>query len=276
MQFLIKKENLLIAGIIVLFFMLFFANTKAPLAIKNKLDTTSNQISFEKIIDEAKLSLPSDKKDIVIRIENQLNKADNFQTVILLDSLLKITLTLKERILTAYYTELLALKKQTPIIWLNAGNRFYTATTFAKEEYKPLLYKKAITCFVRLLAIDSTNITAKVNLAVCYVESSNDPMQGISILKDVIKKDSLNVNAPFNLGVFAIQSGQYDKAITHFSRVLKIDSTYFEAYLYMAQAYENTGNKTKAIALLTQYASFVNDITIKTEVQNYINKLQTN
>ena len=77
-----------------------------------------------------------------------------------------------------------------------------------------------------------------------------------------------------NFGFFSEKSGQWDKAIARFNKVLKIKPDFIEAYLHLADAYEQKGDKTKAIASLEKYSTLVDDPTVKTEVQNYINKLK--
>jgi hypothetical protein len=54
---------------------------------------------------------------------------------------------------------------------------------------------------------------------------------------------------------------------------LKIQPDFIEAYLHLADAYEQKGDRAKAIESLEKYKNRVEDITIKTEVQDYINKL---
>ena len=41
-------------------------------------------------------------------------------------------------------------------------------------------------------------------------------MQGIMLLLDVVKQDPNNRNANLNLGMFAMKSGQYEKAVNRF------------------------------------------------------------
>jgi tetratricopeptide (TPR) repeat protein len=92
-------------------------------------------------------------------------------------------------------------------------------------------------------------------------------------LKEVEKTDSNNVNLQLNFAFFSERSGQWDKAIARFEKVLKIQPDFIEAYLHLADAYEQKGDKANAIKSLEKYKNLVDDVTIKTEVQDYINKL---
>ncbi len=47
-----------------------------------------------------------------------------------------------------------------------------------------------------------------------------DPMAGIMQLRELVSKDSSNVDAQYYLGLFSVKSGQLDKAIERFDKVL--------------------------------------------------------
>jgi tetratricopeptide (TPR) repeat protein len=49
-----------------------------------------------------------------------------------------------------------------------------------------------------------------------------DPMAGIMQLRELVAKDSANVDAQYYLGLFSVKSGQMDKAIDRFRKVLAL------------------------------------------------------
>jgi tetratricopeptide (TPR) repeat protein len=61
----------------------------------------------------------------------------------------------------------------------------------------------------------------KLRQAIDLVNGTN-PMEGITLLRELIQKDSANVDAQYYLGLFSVKSGQYDKAINRFNTVLKL------------------------------------------------------
>ncbi len=61
----------------------------------------------------------------------------------------------------------------------------------------------------------------KLRQAIDLVEGAN-PMEGIMQLRELITKDSTNVDAQYYLGLFSVKSGQYDKAIDRFNKVLAL------------------------------------------------------
>jgi len=101
-------------------------------------------------------------------------------------------------------------------------------------------------------------------------------MKGITILREIEKTDSNNINLQLNFAFFSEKSGQWDRAIKRFEKVLKIKPDFIEAYLHLADAYEQKGDKGKAIESLEEYLKKTDDTTAKTEIQEYINKLKTN
>lgn len=177
--------------------------------------------------------------------------------------------------IAAYYTEAIAKAGNKPESWLKAGNRYYNAVQFCKDQTEiPLLYGSAMRCFSKALEMQPDNTEAKIMLASCYVEGTQDPMKGISMLREVEQKDSNNVKLQLSFAFFSIRSGQFDKAISRFEKVLKADSTYIEAYLHLADAYEQQGEKAKTIEMLEQYAKRTPDPMEKAELNKYIQQLK--
>ncbi|MEO6304044.1 MAG: tetratricopeptide repeat protein [Bacteroidia bacterium] len=177
--------------------------------------------------------------------------------------------------LAAYYSEEIAKKENKAASWFNAGNRYYYAVQFIQDQTAvPILYQSASRCFTKGLQMDPKNTDAKIMLASCYVEGSEDPMEGIKRLKEVEKTDSNNVKLQLTFAFFSVKSGQLDKAITRFNNVLKVDSNYIEAYLHLADAYEQQGNTTKTIEMLEKYSAKATDVNARIEINKYIQQLK--
>ena len=274
MRSLNKLQVGIIGGGLALFAILLFANTKNPRKVSAKQAENLHEVSIEKIIGTAKEALASDQKIAIANLEKMLDHESLPKKLRILDSLVKLTDDFKKPELAAHYTEEIAIIQKTSAGWFKAAERYEAAARFVKEQEKEVLFRNAIKCFSNVLSIDPENIEAKAGMGVCYVEGTPDPMKGIGLLREVVQKDSNNINAQLNLGFFSVKSGQYDKAIERFNKVLRIKPDYLEAYLFLADVYEKTGNKQKSIESLQKYMSLINDVTIKTEIQNYINKLK--
>lgn len=127
---------------------------------------------------------------------------------------------------------------------------------------------------------------ARLQQAIELVNGPN-PMQGIMMLREIVAKDSSNVEAHYWLGVFAVQSGQYDKAILRFEKVIKLDPDYLNAYMDLGAVYKELGEKSKALSLFELaaardsaniYALFFSgetaaDIGEKEKAKKYYNQL---
>lgn len=175
----------------------------------------------------------------------------------------------------SYFVEQIAEKKQTSLAYSKAGDRYYYSVRFIKDNNEiPALYQSAIRCYEKAIEKDAKNIDAKIQLAACFVEDGKDPMKGIGLLREVEKTDSNNVKLQLTFAFFSVKSQQWDKAIKRFNKVLVIDPLYIEAYLHLADAYEQQGQTNKTIEMLEKYASVTDDAMAKKEVLKYIEQLK--
>jgi len=175
----------------------------------------------------------------------------------------------------SYFVEQIAERKQTSLAYVKAGDRYYYSVRFIKDNNEiPALYQSAIRCYEKAIEKDAKNVDAKIQLAACFVEDAKDPMKGIGLLREVEKTDSNNVKLQLTFAFFSVKSQQWDKAIKRFNKVLEIDPLYIEAYLHLADAYEQQGQTNKTIEMLEKYASVTDDAMAKKEVLKYIEQLK--
>lgn len=271
-----RSQIIIITSALVLFVALLFANTKMPAKTKAEVKTATANIAadVEITLKQSRTTLTKDQTSFIEKLEEAAKSAEPSQKRSLYDSLAKTAYGYKKPELAAWYIEQNAVAVNTPQEWYTAGNSYYMAARFMEPAKRPQFYGKAIECFERSLASDNNNLKTKTALGVAYVEGSGEPMKGITMLKEVVTTDSNYVEAHINLGLFAEKSGQFDKAIERFNKILSIDPDYIEAYLHLADAYERTGKKEDAIKSLEKYSDKVDDVTIKSEVRNYINQLK--
>lgn len=175
----------------------------------------------------------------------------------------------------SFYAEKIADRKQTAEAYLKAGDRYFYSVQFTKDASEiPALYQSAMRCYEKALKKEPGNTEAKIQLAACYVEGSSDPMKGIALLREVEKTDSNNVKLQLSFAFFSVKSGQWDRAIKRFEKVLEIDPQYIEAYLHLADAYEQQGQNARTIEMLEKYAALTTDATAKQEVLKYVEQLR--
>ena len=115
-----------------------------------------------------------------------------------------------------YYLEQVALAKPSCQAWQQAADAYFQAFSFAAtDERVKLLGGKARELYAKVLEKQPGNLDAKTNLGMAYMASEN-PVQGISLLREVLEADPRNEKALYNMGILAVQSNQYDKAVTAF------------------------------------------------------------
>jgi tetratricopeptide (TPR) repeat protein len=265
-----SQQIVLFVSSIILFVLLFIANKKAPSVgsdskIANGNVKMQEPMVFAQYIDSISKSLDSSTT-------KQLDLANTFG----LDSLIKFWDRQGKPEIASQIVIEKAKKLNNEESWMRAGERNFYAVPFVKtESVTTALYSQAMMCFQKVLEIAPNNTLAKIKLATCIVEGTSDPMKGIALLRELEKTDSNNVELQLNFAFFSIKSRQFEKAITRFEKVLKINPNYVQAYLHLADVYEQMGNKTKTIESLEKYAGMISDPVAKEEINKYINQLKT-
>lgn len=275
-----KVQILVIALALGLLGGLFFFPNKP----EHKIETIPVQtngagvVSYVDIISSEKEQMNS--KDVVLStsiqaFEKKIASAiSEKEKMIFSDSLSRLSLA-KSPLLAAHYNYQKAQLSKNTTDWTRAGDFYMLAVESVNDNSRQAVLGKAVESFENALLADSSNADVQVRLAVAYVEDGNNPMKGIMLLRGVAEKHPDNIAAQFNLGLFSIKSGQYDKAIARFNKVLEIDSTYHQAWFYLGQCELELGHKQKAIEKFKYYEYLCTDSIEKKNIKQYINKLLT-
>lgn len=265
-----KTQIGLIAFAVVLFVLLFLAPKKQKVEALPKAEAET--LSLEPFVT---MVLKNMKPEDKTAHDNLLSVANNAKNDTAFATMMAFWDKQKRPDFASFYAEKMAEKQQTSAAYTKAGDRYYYSVRFVKDQNEvPVLYQSAVRCYEKALEKDPKNIDAKIQLASCYVEGSQDPMKGITLLREVEKTDSNNVKLQLSFAFFSAKSAQWDKAIKRFEKVLEIDPLYIEAYLHLADAYEQQGNKEKTIEMLQKYASVTEDAMARNEVLKYIEQLK--
>jgi len=140
--------------------------------------------------------------------------------------------------------------------------------------------QQAILLFNKALQLNPANADLKIGLGSAYVFGSQSgdaqqTMQGIQQLLSVVREDSNNMKAQFVLGVGSAVSGQYNKAIERFTKVVTAEPTNVEAIAFLADTYAATGNKSEAVKWYNVSKKLVNNSSYSKEVDKRIELLNT-
>jgi tetratricopeptide (TPR) repeat protein len=160
--------------------------------------------------------------------------------------------------------------------WYIAGERYLGLSRFFGEQEKQALVSKAVSCLEKARLLDPKNNEVTTQLGVAYVELGQDPMKGILLLREAVASDSTNAEAHLNLGYFSMQSGQFDKAVSRFQKVIELRPGNPEVYLYLSDALSSQGNNEAATAALKKLNTLTKDTLLLKESNSRLQQIKQN
>ena len=270
-----RNQLLVLTGAFALTAVLYFAPQKNKQKESAPAEKQSDEFSFESLLTSAKSSLKRQELEPLTKLESELSK--DRKNLLLLDSLGKQWDKLQQPVISAHYFELIAVQQPGEKSWLNAAYRFFDAAgLLADSTLRSMMMTKAITCYNNVLTFNPDNLDAKTDLGICYAEGTREPMKGIMLLREVVSKNPKHENAQFNLGILSVKSGQYDKAIERFHKVLEINPARKEIYLMIGKAYLMNGNKEKALETLQKLKKETANLQLLEQANSLISQININ
>jgi|TARA_B110000967_G_scaffold36737_1_gene35989 TolA-binding protein len=123
----------------------------------------------------------------------------------------------------------------------------------------------------------TNNIKARVEKAIRAVQSE-DPMSGIQDLLTIVEEDSTQLDAQYYLGLFSIKSGQFEKAVNRFEKVITFVGLkkYPDARYQLSVCLEALGKTEASLEQLEVYMTEIdpNETEKKEAVQKEIIRLR--
>lgn len=231
------------------------------------------EISLEDISATAKEGLTANLKKQITDLEAQLKNSAETEKLTIHKRLAQEWDDVNQTTPAAFYYELIAQKEPNFETWLKAGDKFTDAYQQSMDTLvQPALVQKAISSYQNADKIKPNTLEVKTGLGIAYVTGTPNPMQGITLLLDVVNKDPNNLKANLNLGLFSMKSGQFDKAVERFKTVINITPS-AEAWFYLASSYENMDRKTEAIAAYLKTKEIAADPNMSQFVDRKVNEL---
>jgi tetratricopeptide (TPR) repeat protein len=277
-----KKQIVVISSVIILMAALLSLNIKGLVKPKEQpgavnADTKISQaaiVTLQQVSASAKQDLNANLVQQVTDLENSLKTASENNKTAIEKKLSALWDDVNKPAPAAFYNELIAGKESTYSNWLKTGDRFtdaYQGTT--DTLLQPGLIQKAILAYQKALDINSKSLDAKTGLGIAYVNGNSNAMQGIQLLLAVVKEAPKNIKANMNLGLFAMKSGQFDKAVPRFKTVIaqKPDP---EAWFYLASSYESLGLKDEAVMAYLKSKELAADPSLGQFVDRKIKELK--
>lgn len=235
---------------------------------KQKLGSKEAQMPKEQLL-SSKTITDKDSK-IISSLINLYNNAVNVKNSInFANSLAKKYVSLSYYDSAAVYADRLVLSHRGNFMCLKAaGDIYYTIyMSIANPSSSGFYAEKAREYYSAYLKNDSTNLPVRNNMAMTYVVS-NTPMQAIMELRKILVIAPSNVQAQFNLGLLAMQSGQYDKAVNRFKTLAEADAKNWNAKYYLALSLIETKKKQDARNVLLDIIKNGSDLILIADCKN--------
>lgn len=231
------------------------------------------QVTFESVSQRAKQGLNAAIIKEISDIEAQLPAASGAEKIDLLQQLAtKWDDVNRPAPLGFIYEELAHLDSKFEY-WLKSGDAYRASYTNMQDTLTArALNGKAIQAYQQALELDADDLDAKTGLGSAYVSGTNNPMAGIALLQEVVKADPSHIEANKSLGLFSMQSRQFDRAIDRFKKVVSLQPD-AESYFYLATSYENIGLKREAIAAFEKSRDLAADPTLTQFINRKIDEL---
>ena len=237
---------------------------------------TVNPASFDALIAESKKQLPKTVADSVLAIENEI--AAIHEPSRMAASFIKLS-DIWQR--NKWYPAAVFYKAKAAKLENSEKSLTFAAQLFLEllehEENRAVQMaeaQEAIACLELALKLNPENKEATLAMASAYIQGTAEPMKGVQMLLAITREKPNDVPANMLLGRMSIQSGQFEKAIKRFETVLQQEPENKEALYFLAQAYEGTGNKQKAIELLEKCKKVVNNPDFSKEIDQHIKSLK--
>ena len=281
-----KKQFILAgAGIIAITLLFFFGRTtekKSPITnVESVLNTQTFDI--QRFIESSKQNLTPAQVLIVTKLENGISRGDvpaqQLQAYNSLANFWKDTAKLFEPYL--FYVSKAAKLDNSEKSLTFAAQIFLEALRGEQDNSKlDWETSEAISLFENAIKLNPENYDLRIGLGSCYIYGkgrSGNPeqtMKGIQELLGVARRDSNNMKAQVVLGVGGLVSGQFDKALERFQKVVNKEPGNLEAIAYLADTYAAKGNKAEAIKWYTLSKRLANNPHYTEEVDKRIQSLK--
>lgn len=276
-----RKQIIVIGSVVVLMGLLLSLDIQG-LVKPEESATSSNaaatsapvkSVSVDEVSVTAKEALNASLKKQLGDLEAKLKSASEGEKLTIQKQLAQQWDDVNQPAPAAFYYELIAEKESNFESWLKAGDKFTDAYQQSMDTLvQPALVQKAIGSYQKADKIKPNTLEVKTGLGIAYVSGTPNPMQGITLLLDVVKQDPKNLKANLNLGLFSMKSGQFDKAVERFKTVIDV-ATSAEAWFYLASSYESMDMNTEAIAAYLKTKEIAADPNMSQFVDRKITEL---
>jgi tetratricopeptide (TPR) repeat protein len=272
-------QIILIAGTIVLTIGLSLAPSQVNqkpngLVSKEKKKATNAEFEAEELLKSASKALTKEQTVQLDFLQSGLKGSGSKDTAVL-DQLGRFWDRLMIPAASAIWFERKASVQPSSQNYLDAAYRYFDSFKVAQDSgLRSLLVAKAILNYEKVLEIDPNNLNAKTDLGACYAEGTDQPMKGILLLREVVAANPEHEMAQYNLGMLSVKSGQLDKAIERFNKVIEINPKRSELYYFLGQIYLQKQDTSAALKNFKAFMKSSKDYEMVTQVGKIVESIQ--
>jgi len=249
------------------------ALTSGDKEVKKQQDIDNNRGYFDQFKRNAKGSVSDSLSKKITDLERSLANASRDTNII--KKLGQTWEQAEKPGIAAYYYEKIAQQTPSTFTWYRAADNYYEAQKVASDSTLfNYFVDKSIDNFQKVLDKDPSNLNAKADLAVAYIEGRGEVMKGVGLLKEVEQVNPNHRKALFYLGVLSIRSQQYEKALDRFQKLVEIEPENAFNFFYLGRVHRALDNKADAIKAFKQYKSRVQDPKLKQNANDLIKSLK--
>ena len=141
------------------------------------------------------------------------------------------------------------------------------------EAYKKQQYNEALDYYTKAVIYAPQDKITMLKIANIYKLTGNNT-KALSFYDKLISLDKNNTDAYFNKGLVLAAQKNYDDAIKCFERVIQLSPDYPYAYYSLGMAYEQKGDKAKALEYYYLYSGVEQDETMLNSVKQKIKSIE--
>lgn len=237
---------------------------------------TMKAASIDSILAAAQMQLPKTAADTVKTLEQEVSAiSDASQMAVVFTRLSKVWERNKQYPVAVFYKAKAAKLENSEKSLTFAAQLFLELMEHEGDRALQMWEaNEAISCLEQAMKLNPNSEEARLAMASAYIQGTAEPMKGVQMALAMTRDNPEHIPANMLLGRMSIQSGQFEKAIKRFETVLKKEPENKEALYFLAQAYEGTGNKQKAIEMLEKCKLVVNNPEFSKEIDQHINSLK--
>jgi tetratricopeptide (TPR) repeat protein len=278
-----KQQFVLVGSGVVLFCLIFFFGRtvphKKPISAAPPSGQETAAFDIQSAITAAKQQLTPSQQEHITQLESAVVRGNvKEQQTKVYHQLADFWKDSAHALLPYAYYIAEAAKLENSEKSLTFAAHFYLDGVRSQDDpaMKKWMATEAKDLFEKALVLNPTNDSLKVGLGSTYLfgNITDNPMQGIMMLREVAERDPKNMYAQLMLGIGGMISGQLDKAIERLNTVVSNEPSNAEAMLMLAEAYERKGDKEQAISWYKKAKNLITTPEVTTEIDHRIELLK--